>query len=221
LGKLITSDVIKFDSNTKLRKFLIMKSKFLAIVAASTAALGSAILSAPAQAQITSAPATVGVSVSVPEVLYLRTVANIDVDIPVSALTSQTLTADGTGSTGTQSIGTADGSNGVDTTSPFNTTNGNATATISVPNVFAVWSNSPRGQGVSVAAAIGTATLTGANTSTITLTSAAASPATANVPGLVNPFVGGVNLGFTLGGNGISQAGDYTGGTITITATAL
>ncbi|BAT51099.1 unknown protein [Nostoc sp. NIES-3756] len=198
-----------------------MKSKILAIVAVSTAALGSAILSAPAQAQITSTPATVGVNVTVPEVLYLRTVSTIDVDIPVSALTSETLTASGTGFTATENDGnTADGTNGVDTLSPFNTTNGEATASISIPNVFAVWSNSPRGQGVSVAAAIGTATLTSGG-STITLTSAAASPASAPVPGLVNPFIGGVNLGFTLGGNGISQAGDYTGGTITITASAL
>ncbi|BAY41187.1 hypothetical protein NIES2111_55790 [Nostoc sp. NIES-2111] len=198
-----------------------MKSKILAIVAASTAALGSAILSAPAQAQITSAPANVGVSVSVPEVLYLRTVANIDVDIPVSALTSQTLDPLGSGFSRTETIGTADGTNGVDIISPFNTTNGDVTASISIPQVFAVWSNSPRGLGVEVAAAIGTATLTGANGSTITLTSAAASPASAAVPGLVNPFVGGVNLGLTLGGNGISQAGDYAGGVITITATAL
>ncbi|MEJ1932856.1 hypothetical protein WDZ92_21825 [Nostoc sp. NIES-2111] len=204
-----------------------MKSKFLAIVAASTAALGSAILSVPAQAQtappISTTSAPVNVNVTVPEVLYLRTVANIDVDIPVSALTNQALTQSGSGYTGTQSIGTADGTGGVDETSPFNINNGNVQISLPVPKVFAVWSNSPRGLGITIATTItnNTLTTTGTSGSTITLASATANPASStSVPGLVNPLVGGVNLGFTLGGNGISEAGDYTGGTITVTAAA-
>ncbi|MBD2523586.1 hypothetical protein [Nostoc sp. FACHB-133] len=199
-----------------------MKSKIVAIIAASTAALGSAIFLAPAQAQITTPASNVNVQVTVPEVLYLRTVADITVDILPTELTAATLTASGSGYYGGDSTGTADGTNGVDTTSPFFVSAGNVTVTKSVPSVFAVWSNSPRGQGVAVTTAIVTPTLntTAASGSTITISSVAPITASANVPGLITPFTDGVNLGLILGGNGISEAGDYTGGVVSVTATA-
>ncbi|AUB36718.1 hypothetical protein COO91_02641 [Nostoc flagelliforme CCNUN1] len=197
-----------------------MKNKIVAIIAASAAALGSTIFSTPAHAQITTPASNVNVSVSVPEVLYLRTVSTIDVDILATELTAATLTASGSGFVGGDQGGTADGTNGVSTTSPFFVASGNVAVTKTVPKVFAVWSNSPRGNGVAVSTAIVTPTLNGANSSAITISSVAPITATANVPGLINPFTDGVTLGLILGGNSISQAGDYTGGVISVTASA-
>ncbi|MEH2196404.1 MAG: hypothetical protein V7K98_27705 [Nostoc sp.] len=197
-----------------------MKNKIVAIIAASAAALGSTIFSAPAHAQITTAPSNVNVSVTVPEVLYLRTVTDIDIDILPTELTAATLTASGSGYVGGNQAGTADGTAGVDTTSPFYVATGNVSVTKTVPAVFAVWSNSPRGNGVTVTTAIVTPTLNGASGSAITINSVGPITASAAVPGLVTPFSSGVNLGLTLGGNGIAQAGAYTGGVVSVTATA-
>ena len=197
-----------------------MKNKIVAIIAASAAALGSTIFSTPAHAQITTPASNVNVSVSVPEILYLRTVSTIDVEILPAELTAAKLTPSGSGLVGGNQGGTADGTLGVDETSPFFVAAGNVAVTKSVPKVFAVWSNSPRGLGVGVTTAVLTPTLTAANGSTITISSVAPIATNAPVPGLVTPFTSGVNLGLTLGGNGITQAGDYTGGVVTVTASA-
>ncbi|WP_427162744.1 hypothetical protein ACQFX9_15115 [Aliinostoc sp. HNIBRCY26] len=196
-----------------------MRSKFVAIIAASAAALGSTMLSAPAHAQV-SGTSDVGVNVTVPEVLYLRTVQTIDISLLPADLTAAPLTASGSGFFGSDATGTADGTNGVDTTSPFFLTGGNVQVTKQVPAVFAVWSNSPRGNGVAVTTSVITNTLNGASGATIAINGVAPIQGTANVPGLVNPFVSGVDLDLILGGNGISQAGAYTGGVIRVTATA-
>jgi len=197
-----------------------MKNKIVAIIAASAAALGSTIFSAPAHAQITTVPSNVGVSVSVPEILYLRTVSTIDVDILPTELTAAALTASGTGFVGIDVTGTADGTTGVDTTSPFFLAAGNVSVTKSVPAVFAVWSNSPRGNAVTVTTGIVTPDLNGTSGSQITINSVTPITSSAAVPGLVTPFSSGVTLGLTLGGNGIAQAGAYTGGVVSVTAAA-
>lgn len=199
-----------------------MKSKILAIVAASTAVLGGAIFAAPAQAQITGS-SDVGVEVTVPEILYLRTVETISVAIEPTDLTAATLDPSGSGFFGTDKAGTADGTtSGLDTTSPFFAVSGVLEVTKSIPDVFAVWSNSPRGLGVEVTTAITNADITNvANGATIQIAGVTPIAASAPVPGLINPFVSGVDLTLDLtGSGGISDAGAYDGGVITVTATA-
>ncbi|MCG6133606.1 MAG: hypothetical protein MET45_02925 [Nostoc sp. LLA-1] len=198
-----------------------MKSKILAIVAASTAVLGGAIFSAPAQAEITGS-SEVGVQVTVPEILYLRTVETISVAIDPADLTAATLTGSGSGFFGTDKAGTADGTNEVDPTSPFFAAGAITEVTKSIPGVFAVWSNSPRGLGVEVTTGVTNGTLTNiANPSTITIANVDPIQGFANVPGLITPFVSGVELTLDLNGSGgISDAGAYEGGVITVTATA-
>ncbi|MFN6464742.1 MAG: hypothetical protein RMZ41_023400 [Nostoc sp. DedVER02] len=200
-----------------------MKTKFLVVIAATSAFVSalSSVIVAPANAQV-AATNNVAVTLTVPEVLYLRTVSTIDLDLTTADLSSQTFTANGSGFYGSDKSGTANSTtSGLDTTSPFNNNGTNLTVTKTIPQVFAVWSNSPRGAGINVSVAPGTSsTLTGANSSTATLTNGAANPNFANVPGLVTPFIGGVDLSVDVGGNGIAQAGAYTGADINITATA-
>ncbi|WGV26386.1 hypothetical protein [Halotia branconii] len=198
-----------------------MKSKIVAIIAASAAALGSTIFAAPAHAQI-SGSSDVNVQVTVPEVLYLRTVDTIDVSILPTDLTAATLNTSGTGFFGTDKSGIADGTtSGLDQTSPFYLTGGNLQVNKDIPEVFAIWSNSPRGNGVTVATTVKTPTLTATNGATIQIAGVTPMMNFANVPGLINPFVSGVTLSLNLNGSGgISDAGAYTGGEITVTATA-
>ncbi|MEH2181984.1 hypothetical protein [Nostoc sp.] len=199
-----------------------MKTRFLVVFAATSAFVSilNNLICAPANAQV-AATNNVAVTLTVPEVLYLRTVSQIDLDLTTADLSAQTFTANGSGSYGSDKSGTANSTtSGLNTTSPFNTNGTDLTVTKTIPQVFAVWSNSPRGQGISVSVAPGTTTLTGASGATASLTGGSANPNSASVPGLVTPFVGGVNLSVDVPGNGIAQAGSYTGADINITATA-
>ncbi|MEH2435621.1 MAG: hypothetical protein V7K25_15465 [Nostoc sp.] len=200
-----------------------MKTRFLVVLTATCAffsALSSMIV-APANAQV-AATNNVAVTLTVPEVLYLRTVSTIDLDLTPADLSAQTFTVNGTGSYGSDKSGTANSTiSGLNTASPFNTNGTVLAVTKTIPQVFAVWSNSPRGQGITVNVVPGTSTtLTGANGATASLTNGTANPSNNAVPGLVTPFIGGVNLSVAVGGNGIAQAGSYTGADINITATA-
>lgn len=210
-----------------------MKNKFLAI-AASAAALGAAMVSAPAQAQTTTGPAPVGVSVTLPEILYLRTVQSIDVKIsaedlgaPAGALTDLSGTGDGPLVGRETSADTADGTNGVSLLSPFaaGATANSVQATKTIPQVYAIWSNTASAQGITVTLGTNTTTLNGSNggTAEITdvLTDINGSGPLAEVtgvaaPGLFTPIIGNAILQIELGGT--QTAGEYTGGEITVEA---
>ncbi|NWF61528.1 MAG: hypothetical protein HXY43_20320 [Fischerella sp.] len=196
-----------------------MKNKIFAIAAASAAAVGSAIVAAPAQAQITGTPANVGVSVSVPEILYLRTVSNINVTLtPTDLGGSASLAALGSGFYGVDQSGIADEiTSGLDTATPAFANATNAIRTIN--NVYAVWSNSPRAAGVDVDVEEGANPSNGLSTIAMTIDDALSDKSALTPQGLINPtIVGGVDFIFDL--TSATTSGSYTGGTVTITASA-
>ncbi|WP_341524936.1 hypothetical protein WKK05_20200 [Nostoc sp. UHCC 0302] len=206
-----------------------MKNKFFAI-AASIVALGTAITSAPAQAQISGTAAPVNLNVQVPEVLYLKTVSDIYVGISASDLASG-LTATGSGFYGSASnsgtVGTDPTTSipgtGVNTSSPFARA-GVGSLNQSLTGVYAVWSNSPRAAGVNITynkdtGLTGTLTAVAPAIGTVAYTINGSSNQTGKVPkGLVDPtFVGGIDFALDLTNS--TTAGSYTG-VITITADA-
>jgi hypothetical protein len=202
-----------------------MKTKFLAIAAASTAALTAAIFSAPAQAQITNTtPQPVGVTVGVPEVLFLRTAQNLSINLTTTDLGAGNLTQVNGTAIGSQVSPTTATSNGggVSLLTPFTPPSG--TINTVIPQVYAVWSNSPRNQ-IKVTMAVGNATITNGSggTGTITgvtttLNGSTGTSVTTTAPGLTTPAFGPANLALTLGGT--QAAGSYTGGSVTVQAEA-
>lgn len=195
-----------------------MKNKFLALAAFGAATLGGAILSSPANAQIPngSGPvSTFNVNVTVPEVLYLRTVDTATVAVTpgqlVGAAGAAALTQVSPNGYINGSPDQAVTSPGVlDTTSPFAV---NSPATLSIPNAYIVWSNSPTGtysvdivpsqfNNSSPAGGNFTPTITSTTTG---LTALGLTHSTAN------------NIDFTVPLSATTVAGTY-GGTITIDA---
>lgn len=193
-----------------------MKNKIAAIVVA----LGSAIFAAPAHAQIQGTPATVGVNVTVPEILYLRTVTTINVALTAADLDNNTGIT--TGGYGFDQAGTADTTptSDLDTNSPFTTA---SAAVKTIPGVYVVWSNSPRAGGVNITVEKPAAADPGNGTDTVPMTVDPTSNITgATANGLINAVtgtgVGSVVLAFDASD---VPAGNYsTGGQITITAAA-
>lgn len=212
-----------------------MKNKILALAVAG-AALGTAAISAPAQAQIQGTPTPIGVNVTVPEVLYLRTVSDITINLTTADLQGPSnLQSVPGGSYGSDSSGSADdGSSGLNLIPPFgggDTTN-LLVADKSIGNVYAIWSNSPRNR-VTAEVGIGSPALTGPNGSTGTIENvrtafgigtpapgtATSALAETTAPGLAaTPAVGYVTLDLNL--TVPQSAGAYGGGVITITAAA-
>ncbi|MEH1866651.1 MAG: hypothetical protein V7K69_16820 [Nostoc sp.] len=194
-----------------------MKNNILAIiVAAGTAVVGSSLFSAPAHAQLTTSQ-NVGVSISVPEVLYLRTFQTVDLAISEAELAGGTaVTTAGVGA-GYNTPTTTDGTTLISQTSPFTGLTGGS-ITKPIAELYAVWSNNPTGS-IAVTLTTPSATLTGPNAATATIasvTKTVADPATP--PGLDTPFVGGATLDLDLGS--ATQAGTYAGGIINVSVTA-
>jgi hypothetical protein len=204
-------------------KFFIMKTKFLVVLAATSAFVSalSSVIVAPANAQ-TTATSNVAVTLTVPEVLYLRTVSTIDLNLAPTDLSAKTFTASAPGFSGTEKGGIANSTTStLDQSTPFNTNGTDLSVDKTINQVFAVWSNSPRGLGVSVSATVANPALTnGAATATLSSNGTTPNSGNAAVPGLVTPFVGGVDLTVDVNGNGFAQAGSYTGATLNITAVA-
>ncbi|MBG1263757.1 hypothetical protein [Nostoc commune] len=191
-----------------------MKNKFLALAAFGAATLGGAILSAPASAQIAqgSGPtSTINVSVSVPEILYLRTVQNAAIDISAAELVggAATLTAI-TGTTPPASIGndqtTGPAGTPISTTSPF--TLAAAPVTKIISNAYIVWSNSPTGT-YTVDITPGSFTDANSNILTVDVSGSDASSTTQAATGLTTGNVQNIDLDVTLDATG--KAGSYTG----------
>jgi hypothetical protein len=196
-----------------------MKNKFLALAAFGTAALGSAILSAPANAQIAqgSGPtSTINVNVSVPEILFLRTVQNANVVIAPSDLATGTGVLNAlTGTTPPAYIG-SDQTAGpagtpLDTTSPFALTGTSVSKTIT--GAYIVWSNSPTGS-YTVGITPGTFTdATYSNTLAVTVNSGSVGAKTAL--GLTHTTASDIGLDIPI--SATSPAGSYDG-TLTVEA---
>lgn len=183
-----------------------MKNKITAIVVA----LGSAIFTAPAHAL--TATSTVPVSVTVPEVLYLRTINLIDI----------TLTTTDLGVANPVTVEQVDPGS-FNTNSPF--TNADA-ITKQISNVYAIWSNSSAGT-TAVDITVDTPVApTDANNVALPLTiDPESNIADASANGLFSIVSGGTTTGNGAVGSvtlefdaSTALAGSYTGGSISITA---
>ncbi|PMB23741.1 hypothetical protein CEN45_09670 [Fischerella thermalis CCMEE 5198] len=191
-----------------------MKNKILAIAAtAGTAILGSSLFSTPVQALTQTQDVTI--NYTVPEILYLRTFQTVNMTLDTTLL-GATLTAQGTGLVGkdydptnpTVTIdpvtGTANFS--LDPTSPF----GNLAAIQqSIPELYAVWSNSNGNVDVNLTST----TLTGPGGQTIGVNSIDPTVDNFPAPGLDTPQIGGADLDLDL--TNATVMGTYTG-TITV-----
>ncbi|MUH00126.1 hypothetical protein F7734_50795 [Scytonema sp. UIC 10036] len=187
--------------------------KVLAILTAAVA-LGSSILTAPANA----VEQQVNVQVTVDPVIYLRTFKTIDLRITQGNLG---------GTDGDQIQETTDGSTLIDRTPPEALTTGGATSVEKdVNELFAVWGNTGTSVQVTVVPVEGSDTLTNGATGTalrkakVTVGSYIGNSTGALGP--ETPVVGGVKLSFAFMNSTDSAtkptAGVYTGGKIKVIA---
>jgi hypothetical protein len=162
-------------------------------------------ISQPAQAQL-SASTTVDFDFGLPGLLFLRTFAAINLDLPATAFLPG-------GPAAFEETGTTTGSTDLDLTSPFTTP---AAFPTSVSPLFAVWTTDQ--QGYEVTMAVTTPGLTNPNGGTATISLVTPTGDTTGGPtGLFDPQTGGAN--FTLDLTNATTEGNYTGGDITVTAT--
>ena len=192
-----------------------MKNKFLALAAFGAAALGTAIVSAPAHAQIPqgSGPqSNITVNVSVPEILYLRTITDIDLTIDAADLTGATLNAVAGSNppafTGTQNL--EDGAGLVDTNSPFAGGSADGVPVVkTIPSAYVVWSNSPTGN-YQVQVTTPGGGLVGPGGGVVNVAVNGANPSTQTAQGLINATAQNILLDLAAASGTIS-AGTYTG----------
>ncbi|MCC5623899.1 hypothetical protein [Nostoc sp. CHAB 5715] len=192
-----------------------MKNKFLALAAFGTAILSGVILSAPANAQI--APSTetetINVNVTVPEILFLRTITTADVVITPAELVGAGATLTSNNSTTPPSSTGSDKSTGstLDTVSPFSVASAPVEKTIN--DAYIVWSNSPTGT-YEVEITPGTF-VSGTNNLTVDISGTDPSTASITAEGLTAATAKDIVLDVTLDAAG--KAGTYTG-TLTVDA---
>jgi hypothetical protein len=192
-----------------------MKNKFLALAAFGAAALGGAVISAPANAQINpgSGPTqNITVNVTVPEVLYLRTITEFDVEITPEDLTAEPLTPVA-GSVPPAFIGSnqdqEDGTNTVNTASPFAGGFADTPIPKTITSAYIVWSNSPTGTyQVQVDGPAGG--LVGPGTATVNVGVVGENPVTRDAQGLIIATPGDIELELSASDGNIT-AGQYTG----------
>lgn len=191
-----------------------MKNKFLALAAFGAAALGGVIVSAPANAQIPqgSGPTqNITVNVSVPEVLFLRTIEEANIEITAADLTAATLTPV-PGTTPPALIGSdqaQEAGGTVNTTSPFAGGFAEAPVEKTITSAYIVWSNSPTNQyQVQVTPPAGG--FVGPSTATVNATVVGDNPVTRTSEGLVTATPGDIVLEVSASDPNIT-AGTYTG----------
>ncbi|QLE54145.1 hypothetical protein [Nostoc sp. TCL26-01] len=193
-----------------------MKNKFLAIVAVG-AALGAAVVSAPANAQVTqgNGPSKdITVNITVPEILFLRTIDVADVDITAAELAGSgvTLTQVGTTDTyiGSDQTTTSPGTTTVNTASPFVLPTGGALAK-TIASAYVVWSNSPTGtyEVAITPPSAGFSSTVGTTTNTLTGVSVTAGAGQKTATGLTTAPAQDITLSIPLDGS--TKAGTYSG----------
>ncbi|MCV3212596.1 hypothetical protein OGM63_03455 [Plectonema radiosum NIES-515] len=191
-----------------------MKNKVLAILAASAAALGSAIFAAPAHA----VEQNVDVNVTIQPTIYLRTFKTINLQISQGDLGAIDKDYDPSNTT--------DGSAILSRIAPANLARGTQTeVTKNVKELFAVWSNSGKAVTVTVKPVPNDTTTGGtvltnpvATTRRVTLKTATATGGFNGTPDEeLNPLVGGADLVFDVSR---AVAGSYSGGQIKVEALA-
>jgi hypothetical protein len=179
-----------------------MNKKIFAAVAATIAALGSAVIAVPAQA----VEQMVDVTVNVEPFIYLRTFKAVNLKV-----TQQDLGA----TSGDQIDPLTDGKMLITQETPdfqFATTKA---VEKDINELYAVWGNTTSTVTVKVTPLIDTLTGPGTNKAKITVVSTLGQNSV--VPTQDTPFVGGVRLGISFPKSPV--AGDYTGGQLKVETT--
>lgn len=190
-----------------------MNKKIAAIIAGSVAALGSAIVAAPAHAQT----ATLPVTVTVRPAVFLRTYSDLKFvvsqqDLQGGGSVEQALSYDETSAGGPQ---------GLSTTAPT----GQATNTVvkTIPQLYQVWGGRASTT-VAVNASQGTLTSStsgtlGGSADTVTMTVSEGASATATTPVGKTFYPGAAKLSFQFSNPATAAGTVYTGGQLTISVT--
>lgn len=181
-----------------------MKKKVLAIIAAGTTALGTAIIATPAHA----VQYDVTVQVKVDPVIYLRTFKSVNLVVSQGDLG---------GVTGDQNDQVTDGNKPISKLRPTFTKGTKTTIDKKIQELFAVWGNSDSDVKITVTASQNKLTETVSERTAMMTVNNNTLPS--GKPDTIEPLVGGVDLTFDFGTRG-PVAGTYTGGVLTIDATS-
>jgi hypothetical protein len=190
-----------------------MNRKFIGILAASAAFLGSAILAAPAKAT----EAEVGVNITVQPTMFLRTFETVNLNITQGDL--------GGTDKDRNTVPATDGTTLIDRTPPASLGSGTSgSVTKNVRELFALWGNTGNSATVNVTVATDGGVLTRVGTGTgARPTARMTAVATNNTKTFGEdgePLVGGADLTFTFSGTRGASAGRYEGGKLLVRAVA-
>ncbi|MGD1871811.1 MAG: hypothetical protein ACFB02_02040 [Mastigocoleus sp.] len=182
-----------------------MNKKFLGIIAG-VAAIGSAIISAPANA----VEQEVQVDITIQPTMYLRTFSNVSLQITQGDLGAADKDFDSVNTT-------TDGSTAIDQTNPTFSGGSQTQVTKEVKELFAVWGSNSNAVNVTVTATEDTLTNTD-GFSQAQITNVVATGENTGTPSPINPIVGGADITFDL--TNASSPGQYTGGVLKVEALA-
>ncbi|MDJ0696114.1 hypothetical protein [Mastigocoleus sp. MO_188.B34] len=184
-----------------------MKTKFLAIIAASLSAVGSIIAGVPANA----VEQEVNVEITIQPTMFLRTFENISLDITQGDLGANDKDFD--------TNPTTDGNTSLTVTPRPSLTDGSELLAVQkqVKELYAVWANSGTEVNVSIEATQDTLTNTTDGVSTAIITEVTATEPNGQ-PTATQPLVGGANFTFNL--TNATATGTYNGGVVRVKAEA-
>jgi hypothetical protein len=190
-----------------------MNKKIFGAIAATFAALGSAIIAVPAQA----VEQTVDVSVNVEPFIYLRTFKDVKLKVTQGDLG---------GVTGDQITTTpTDGTTLIDRNTPTFSTASQTSVNKDIKELYAVWGNTQNTVKVTVTPVTGKDVLAGPGSAKAKITVNSSLGIDSQIPLTTAPFVGGVTLGIsfqdTFGAAVTPSAGDYTGGQLKVDASQI
>lgn len=184
-----------------------MKTKFLAILAASLSAVGSIIIGAPANA----VEQEVNVEITIQPTMFLRTFENISLDITQGDLGANDKDFDPTNTT-------TDGNTSITVTPRPSLVDGSDLSAVQkqVKELYAVWANS--GTTVDVTIEPTQDTLTNADGTSTALITAVTPTEPSGSPTATQPLVGGADFTFDL--TNATATGTYNGGMVRVKAEA-
>ncbi|KST65308.1 hypothetical protein [Mastigocoleus testarum] len=185
-----------------------MKTKFLAIIAASLSAVGSIVIGAPANA----VEQEVNVEITIQPTMFLRTFENISLDITQGDLGANDKDFDPTNNT-------TDGNTNLTVAPRPSLADGNQLSAVpkQVKELYAVWANSGTNVDVTIEATQDTLTSTTDTASTATITSVTPTQPNGS-PTATTPLVGGADFVFDL--TNARATGTYSGGMVRVKAEA-
>jgi len=183
-----------------------MKNKVLAILAASAAALGSAIFAAPANAQTANLP----VEILIKPGVFLRTYESLKFSVS---------TQDLVGGSSVEQVGKYDETTGTITPLPRTAPAGTATDTVikTVSPLYQVWGGT--GSIVKIAPTNNTLTSSGGGgfgSDTVTMSVLEGNDVTTTVTPAGTPFEGTAKLQFKFSNRNTTAPASYTGGQLSI-----